>query len=85
MGARRGPTSGGGLRNVESQKTQTGHKTPKNNWKKKAKPEKKKKKKKKKPKKVAKGNPVGARLSGKSLDPRGGETTVQGGGRGKGK
>jgi hypothetical protein len=34
---------------------------------------------------VAKGNPVGARSSSKSLDPRGGETIVQGGGRGKGK
>jgi hypothetical protein len=34
---------------------------------------------------VAKGNPVGARLSGKSLDPWGGEIVVQGGGRGKGK
>jgi hypothetical protein len=34
---------------------------------------------------VAKGNSVKARSSGKSLDPRGGETAVQGGGRGKGK
>jgi hypothetical protein len=32
-----------------------------------------------------KGNPVEARSSGKSLDPRGGESVVQGGGRGKGK
>jgi hypothetical protein len=39
----------------------------------------------KKPKKVAKGNPIGTRSSGKSLDPRGGETAVQGGGWGKGK
>jgi hypothetical protein len=39
----------------------------------------------KNPRKVVKGNPVSARSSGKSLDPRGGETTVQGGGRGKGK
>jgi hypothetical protein len=57
-----------------------GTKTPKNNRKKKGKP-----KKTKKPKKVAKGNPVGTRSSGKSLDPRGGETAVQGGGWGKGK
>jgi hypothetical protein len=28
VGARRGPTSGGGLRNAESQKTQIGHKDP---------------------------------------------------------
>jgi hypothetical protein len=55
--------------------------TPKNNQKKKGKLEKKKKK----PKKVAKGNPVGARSSGKSLNPRGEETAVQGGGQGKGK
>jgi hypothetical protein len=34
---------------------------------------------------VAKGNPVGVRSSGKSLDPRGGETAVQGGGWEKGK
>jgi hypothetical protein len=34
---------------------------------------------------VAKGNPVEAKSSGKSLDPRGGEAVVQGGGRGKGK
>jgi hypothetical protein len=34
---------------------------------------------------VAKGNPVRARSSGKSLDPRGGENVVQGGGQGKGK
>jgi hypothetical protein len=56
-----------------------GTKTPKNNQKMKGKP-----KKTKKPKKVAKGNLVGARSSGKSLDPKGGETVVQGGGRGKG-
>jgi hypothetical protein len=31
-------------------------------------------------KKVAKGNPVRARSSGKSLDPKGGENVVQGGG-----
>jgi hypothetical protein len=31
------------------------------------------------------GTLVGARSSGKSLDPRGGETAVQGGGWGKGK
>jgi hypothetical protein len=35
--------------------------------------------------KVAKGNLVEARSSGKSLDPRGGETAIQGGGQGKGK
>ena len=34
---------------------------------------------------MVKGNPVGARSSGKSLDPRGGEIDIQGGGRGKGK
>jgi hypothetical protein len=34
---------------------------------------------------VVKGNPVGARSSGKSLDPRAGETGIQGEGRGKGK
>jgi hypothetical protein len=28
VGARRGPTLGGGLRNAESRKTQTGHKEP---------------------------------------------------------
>jgi hypothetical protein len=56
-----------------------GTKTPKNNWKKKGKPKKKKKK------KVAKGNPIGVRSSGKSLNLRGGETAVQGGGQGKGK
>jgi hypothetical protein len=55
-----------------------GTKTPKNNRKKKGKP-----KKTKKPKKVAKGNPVGARSLGKSLDPKGGEIAVQGGGQGK--
>ena len=82
MGARRGPTSSGGLRNAESRKTQTGHKDPQKQLKKERKV---KENKKKKPKKVAKGNPVGARSSGKSLDPRGGETIVQGGGRGKGK
>jgi hypothetical protein len=32
-----------------------------------------------------KGNPVEARSSGKSLNPRGGETAVQGGGQEKGK
>jgi hypothetical protein len=32
-----------------------------------------------------KGNPVEARSSGKTLDPRGGETAIQGEGRGKGK
>jgi hypothetical protein len=80
VGARRGSTSGRGLRNAESRKTQTGHKDPqKTTGKRKGKPEKTKK-----PKKVAKGNPVGARSLGKSLDPRGGETVVQGGGRGKG-
>jgi hypothetical protein len=57
-----------------------GTKTPKNNQKKKG-----KQKKTKKPKKVAKGNLVGARSLGKLLDPRGGETAVQGGGWGKGK
>ena len=34
-------------------------------------------------KKVAKGNLVGARSLGKLLDPRGGETALQGGGQGK--
>jgi hypothetical protein len=34
---------------------------------------------------VAKGNLVEAKSSGKSLDPRGGETAVQEGGWGKGK
>jgi hypothetical protein len=34
---------------------------------------------------VAKRNLVGARSSSKSLDPRGGETAVQGGSREKGK
>jgi hypothetical protein len=34
---------------------------------------------------VAKGNPIGVRSSGKSLNLRGGETAVQGGGQGKGK
>ena len=57
-----------------------GTKTPQNKWRKKGKLEKTKK-----PKKVAKGNLVGVRSSGKSLDPRGGETVVQGEGRGKGK
>jgi hypothetical protein len=47
-----------------------GTKTSKNNWE-------------KNPRKVAKGNPVGARLSGKSLDFRSGETAIQGGGQGK--
>jgi hypothetical protein len=68
----------------KAERPKQGTKTPKNNRKKKGKP-KKKKKKKKKTKKVAKGNPVRARSSGKSLDPRGGETVIQGGGRGKGK
>ena len=36
-------------------------------------------------KKVAKGKPVKVRLSDKSLDPRGGETVIQGRGREKGK
>jgi hypothetical protein len=87
MGAHRGPTSGGGLRNAKSRKTQLGHKDPQKQLEKerKAGEKKTKKQKNKKTKKVAKGNPVGAKSSGKSLDPRGGETTVQGGGRGKGK
>jgi hypothetical protein len=82
VGARRGPTLGGGLRNVESRKTQTGHKDPQKQLEKERKAGEKKKK---KTKKVAKGNTVGARSSSKSLDPRGGEATVQGGGQGKGK
>jgi hypothetical protein len=36
-------------------------------------------------KKAAKENPVEARSSGKSLDPRDGETAVKGGGGGRGK
>jgi hypothetical protein len=34
---------------------------------------------------VVKGNLVGVRSSGKSLDPKGGDTAIQGRGRGKGK
>jgi hypothetical protein len=56
-----------------------GTKTPKNNQKKKGKP------KKKKTKENGEGEPVEARSSSKSLDPKGGETVVQGGGWGKGK
>jgi hypothetical protein len=65
-----------------AERPKQGTKTPKNNLKKKkGKP----KKTKKKLKRMVKGNLVRARSSGKSLDPRGGETAVQGGGRGKGK
>jgi hypothetical protein len=45
VGARRGPTSGGGLRNAESQKTQIGHKDPQKQPKKERKAGEKKKKK----------------------------------------
>jgi hypothetical protein len=69
-----------GYETLEARRPKQGTKTSKNNPKKRKAEEKKKK-----PKKVAKGNPVKARSSGKSLDPRGGETAVQGGGRGKGK
>jgi hypothetical protein len=65
-----------GCKKPKARRLKQGTKTPKNNWKKKGKPKKKI---------VAKGNPVEAKSSGKSLDPRGGETAVQGGGRGKGK
>jgi hypothetical protein len=53
-----------GYETPKTRRSKQGTKTPKNNRKKKGKPEKTKK-----PKKVAKGNPAGARLSGKSLDP----------------
>jgi hypothetical protein len=48
----------------KARRSKQGTKTPKNNRKKKGKPEKTNK-----PKKVVKENPAGARLSGKSLDP----------------
>ena len=64
-----------GCETLKAERPKQGTKTPKNNWKKKGKP-----KKTKKPKKVAKGNSIGARSSSKSLDPRGGETAIQGGG-----
>jgi hypothetical protein len=67
-----------GCKTPKAGRPKQGTKTPKNNWKKKGKAKKKKKK-------VAKGNPVGARSSGKLLDPRAGETAAQGGGREKGK
>ena len=69
-----------GYETLKARRPKQGIKTPINNRKKKGKP-----KKTKKPKKVAKGNPAGARSLGKLLDPRGGETVVQGGGQGKGK
>jgi hypothetical protein len=54
VGARRGPTSGGGLRNAESRKTQIGHKDPQKTTGKR----KESQRKQKKPKKVAKENPA---------------------------
>jgi hypothetical protein len=53
-----------GYETPKARRSKQGTKTPKNNRKKKGKPEKTNK-----PKKVVKGNPAGARLSGKSLDP----------------
>jgi hypothetical protein len=70
-----------GCKTPKAERPKQGTMTPKNNQKKKGKLEKTKKK----TKKVAKGNPVWARSSGKSLNSRGGETVVQGGGQGKGK
>jgi hypothetical protein len=64
-----------GCETPKTKRPKQGIKTLKNNRKKK---ERKAGENKKKPKKVAKGNPIGARSSGKSLDPRGGETAVQG-------
>jgi hypothetical protein len=84
VGARRGPTSAEGYETPKAGRPKQGTKTLKNNRGKKKK-KKKKKTKQKHQRKVAKGNPVEARSSGKSLDPRGGETAVQGGGQGKGK
>jgi hypothetical protein len=74
------PPQAEGCETPKAGRPKQGIKIPKNNRKKKGKP-----KKTKEPKKVAKGNPIGTRSSGKSLDPRGGETALQGGGWGKGK
>jgi hypothetical protein len=61
MGAHRGPTSGGGLRNAKSRKTQLGHKDPQKQLEKerKAGEKKKKNKKTKKQRKWRKGTQSG--------------------------
>jgi hypothetical protein len=78
-----------GCKTPKVERPKQGTNTPKNNWKKKGKPEKQKKKQKtknnKKTKKVVKWTPIKARSSGILLDPRSRETAVQRGGQGKGK